>query len=53
MMEARIEGRHPSAFTHHAASLGEAIDGAADKLRSSVESTLDKADDHRKPDKHG
>lgn len=53
MMEARIEGRHPSAVTHHAASLGEAIDGAADKLRSSVESTLDKADDHRKPDKHG
>ena len=52
MMEARIEGRPPSAVTHHAASLGEAIDGAADKLRRSVESKLDKVDDHRKPDKH-
>jgi ribosome-associated translation inhibitor RaiA len=48
MMEARIEGRPPSAVTHHAASLGEAIDGAADKLRSAVEGKLDKADDHRR-----
>ncbi len=53
MMEARIQGRAPTAVTHHAASMVEAIDGAADKLRRSVESTLDKADDHRAGDKHG
>lgn len=47
MMEARIEGRPPTAVTHHASSLPEAIDGAAEKLRRSLESTLDKADDHR------
>lgn len=52
MMEARIEGHAPSAVTHHAATLAEAIDGAADKLLRSVESTLDKADDHRSVDKH-
>ncbi len=53
MMEARIQGRAPSAVTQHAASMAEAIDGAADKLRRSVESTLDKADDRRASDKHG
>ncbi|MDP2272165.1 MAG: HPF/RaiA family ribosome-associated protein [Archangium sp.] len=53
MMEARIEGRPPSAVTQHASSLTEAIDGAADKLRRSVESTLDKANDRRATDKHG
>lgn len=52
MMEARIEGRAPTAVTQHAASLSEAIDGAAEKLRRSVESTLDKADDHRATGKH-
>lgn len=40
MMEARIEGRHPIAVTHHAASLDQAIEGAADKLARSIEHTL-------------
>lgn len=53
MLEARIQGRSPIAVTEHAASMTEAIDGAADKLRRSVESTLDKADDRRATDKHG
>ena len=52
MLEARIQGRAPIAVTQHAASLAEAIDGAAEKLRRSVESTLDKADDHRANDTH-
>jgi ribosome-associated translation inhibitor RaiA len=40
MMEARIEGRHPIAVTHHAASLDQAIEGAADKLARSIEHTI-------------
>lgn len=40
MMEARLEGRQPTAVTHQAASLGDAVDGAANKLKRSLESTL-------------
>lgn len=40
MMEARVEGRRPTAVTHQAASLSDAVDGAADKLKRSLESTL-------------
>ncbi|HUF92636.1 MAG TPA: HPF/RaiA family ribosome-associated protein [Candidatus Limnocylindria bacterium] len=40
MMEARLEGRRPTAVTHQAATLDQAIDGAADKLQRSIESTL-------------
>jgi len=47
LMEARVEGRQPTAVTHHAASLTEAIDGAAEKLRHSLESALGKADTRR------
>ena len=43
MMEARIEGRSPMAVTEHAASLTEAIDGAAEKLRHLLEHSLGKA----------
>lgn len=48
MMEARLEGRPPTAVTHQAASLGDAIDGAADKLKRSLESTLERLEDHRR-----
>jgi ribosome-associated translation inhibitor RaiA len=40
MLEARLEGRQPVAVTHHAATLDEAVDGAADKLARMIESTL-------------
>jgi ribosome-associated translation inhibitor RaiA len=40
MMEARIEGRTPIAVTDHAATMHEAVDGAADKLTRLIESTL-------------
>ena len=40
MMEARIEGRQPIAVTHQAASLDQAVDGAADKRTRLIESTL-------------
>ena len=40
MMEAQLEGRRPIAVTHQAASLDQAVDGAADKLANLIESTL-------------
>ena len=40
MMEARLEGRQPIAVTHHAATLDEAVDGAADKLSRLIENTV-------------
>jgi ribosome-associated translation inhibitor RaiA len=46
MMEARLSGRQPSAVTHHAATLHDAVAGAAEKLKRSVESTLEKLHDH-------
>ena len=40
MMEARLEGRPPTAVTHHGTSVDQAIEGAAGKLKRLVESTL-------------
>jgi hypothetical protein len=40
VMEARLDGRPPTAVTHQAPSLGEALDGAAGKLKRLIESTL-------------
>lgn len=40
VMEARLEGRQPIAVTHQAATVEQAMDGAADKLKRSIESTL-------------
>jgi len=40
VMEARLEGRQPIAVTHRAATLDQAVDGAADKLTRLIESTL-------------
>jgi ribosomal subunit interface protein len=40
VMEARLQGRQPIAVTHHAGSLHQAVDGAADKLTRLVESTI-------------
>jgi len=40
MMEARLEGHQPIAVTHQAATTGQAVDGAADKLSRLIESTL-------------
>jgi hypothetical protein len=40
MMEARIDGRPPSAVTHYATTLELAVTGAAGKLKRSVESIL-------------
>jgi len=40
MMEARLERRQPIAVTHLAATLDQAVNGAADKLTRLIESTL-------------
>lgn len=40
VMEARLEGRPPTAVIHQGASLDEAVDGAAGKLKRLIESTL-------------
>jgi ribosome-associated translation inhibitor RaiA len=47
MMEARLEGRQPIAVTHQAATLDQAVDGAADKLTKLIENTLGRLRDHR------
>ena len=47
MMEARVEGQPPVAVTHHAATIGQAIDGAAEKLVHRLERTLGRLHSHR------
>ena len=47
MMEARLEGRQPIAVTHRAATLDQAVDGAADKLTRLIESTLGQLRDQK------
>ncbi|HBZ30069.1 MAG TPA: ribosomal subunit interface protein [Nitrosomonas nitrosa] len=46
LMEARLEGRQPIAVTHQAADLNQAVNGATDKLKSVIESTLGRLDNH-------
>ncbi len=48
MLEARMEGRQPTAVTHHAGSVHEAIDGAAVKLKHAIETTVEKREDARR-----
>jgi ribosome-associated translation inhibitor RaiA len=40
MLEARLAGLEPMAVSHQAATLQQAIDGAAKKLERAIESTL-------------
>jgi len=42
MMEARVEGRQPTAVKCEAASLDQAVAGAVEKLKSSLASTVDR-----------
>lgn len=48
VMEARLEGRQPTAVTHQAASLGEAVAGASEKLKRTLESTLGRLKETRR-----
>jgi hypothetical protein len=47
MLEARLEGRPPVAVTDHAATLEQAVLGAAKKLAHLLDSTLGRLREHR------
>ena len=47
LLEARLEGRQPVAVTEHAATLDQAVQGAAQKLAHLLDSTLGRLHDHR------
>ncbi len=47
LMEARLEGRPPIAVTHQAATLGQAVDGAAEKLTRMIDTTLGRLRDQK------
>lgn len=47
MLEARLEGRQPLAVTDQAATLEQAVHGAAQKLAHLLDSTLGRLHDHR------
>ncbi len=42
VIEARLEGHQPTAVSHDASELSDAVDGAAEKLKRSLESLLGK-----------
>lgn len=49
LIEARLERHNPVAASHQAGSLHQAIDGAADKLKTALQTTLGRiADTHRR-----
>lgn len=45
MMEARLNGRPPTAVTEKAATMAEAMAGAAEKLKRVLESTIERLQD--------
>jgi ribosome-associated translation inhibitor RaiA len=47
MLEARLEGRQPVAVTEHAATMEQAVAGAAKKLTHLLNRTLGRLHDHR------
>jgi ribosome-associated translation inhibitor RaiA len=46
MMEARLEGHQPIAVTNEAGTIGQAISGAADKLKNSLDHTIGRLKGH-------
>ena len=47
VMEARLEGRQPLVAIHQAATLEQAVNGAAEKLSRLIESTIGRSGDQR------
>lgn len=45
LLEARIGGLQPIAVTHQAGTLHDAVEGAADKLRKVLQTTLERLND--------
>jgi ribosome-associated translation inhibitor RaiA len=48
LMEARLEGREPIAVTHRAATSGQAVAGAAEKLSRSIASSVGRLRDQQR-----
>ena len=48
MLEARLASLAPIAVTHQAATVEQAVDGAAEKLKRSLESALGRVDDRQR-----
>jgi ribosome-associated translation inhibitor RaiA len=46
MMEARLEGQQPIAVSDEAGSISQALEGAAEKLKRSLDHTLGRLKDH-------
>jgi len=46
-IEARLAGMTPVAVSHHAASIDQALTGAVDKLRKTLDRSVEKRDDPR------
>lgn len=42
LMEARLNGMQPIAVTHKAATLDQAVDGAADRLKNALDNAIGK-----------
>ncbi|APW46389.1 HPF/RaiA family ribosome-associated protein [Rhodoferax antarcticus] len=47
MLEARLEGRQPVTVTEHAATMEQAVQGAAQKMVRLLDSALGRVHDHR------
>ena len=47
VMEARLERHQPIAVTHHATTVDQAVDGAADKLARLIEHTITRQHDQQ------
>jgi ribosomal subunit interface protein len=47
LMEARLGGLQPIAASHDASTIAEALDGAADKLKKTIDRTLGRLSDHK------
>ena len=50
VMEARLEGHQPIAVTEEAETIAQAVDGAADKLKSALDSTLARLRHYQRPE---
>ena len=46
LLDARLAGLNPIVVSHNSATVKQAMDGAADKLKRSLERTLGKLDTH-------
>jgi len=47
MIEARLAGRPPIAVSHQAATLDQALDGAVHRVKSALDSSVERLQDHR------